>query len=427
VSLYHAGKKNLKNIFKHIRCDRFYYLVICLVITSNSLNAQWVKTNGVFSSAVWSSAASDTNLFVGTLYDGIFLSTDNGTSWTAVNSGLTISFVNCFAVSGINLYAGTSGGVYHSTNNGSNWTLDSIGLTCHWVSALVISATNLFAGTSGGGVFLSTNNGSSWSEVNTGLVSGSGASKIIPCLAVNGTNLFAGTFSNGVFRSTDNGTSWTATGTTGLTDTEIRLLTVNDTNLFVETAFMSIFRSTDGGSSWTPVKTGLTNTIVNTIAVSDSKLYAGTNGGVFLSTNNGTSWMSVNTGLTDSYVYTLCVSGTNLFAGTDSGVWKRPLSEMTTAVERSTIEEPTHFSLNQNYPNPFNPTTTFSFSLPCRSFVSLKIFDLLEREVATIVTEQLSAGSYSKQWNASNMSSGIYFYRLQAGSYTQTKKLLLLK
>jgi hypothetical protein len=87
----------------------------------------------------------------------------------------------------------------------------------------------------------------------------------------------------------------------------------------------------------------------------------------------------------------------------------------------------TEYSLSQNYPNPFNPSTTISFRLPSKSFVSLKIFDLIGREVATIVSEEMSAGSYSQQWNAFNISSGIYFYRLQAGTYLETKKLILLK
>jgi hypothetical protein len=86
-----------------------------------------------------------------------------------------------------------------------------------------------------------------------------------------------------------------------------------------------------------------------------------------------------------------------------------------------------NYSLNQNYPNPFNPSTTISFNLPVRSFVSLKVFDLIGREVATIVSEEMQAGKYSRQWNALDLPSGIYFYRLQAGSFTETKKLILLK
>jgi hypothetical protein len=98
-----------------------------------------------------------------------------------------------------------------------------------------------------------------------------------------------------------------------------------------------------------------------------------------------------------------------------------------TGVAENRTDIPKDFSLNQNFPNPFNPTTTISFSLPKQSFVSLKVFDLLGREAATVVSEEFSAGNYTKQWNAANIPSGVYFYRLRAGSFTETKKLLLLK
>jgi L-ascorbate metabolism protein UlaG (beta-lactamase superfamily) len=90
-------------------------------------------------------------------------------------------------------------------------------------------------------------------------------------------------------------------------------------------------------------------------------------------------------------------------------------------------EIPYKFVLHQNYPNPFNPSTMISFCIPSKGFVSLRIFDLLGREVAVIVSQEMSAGSYSKHWNAANMPSGVYFYRLQSGSFTETKKLVLLR
>jgi len=85
------------------------------------------------------------------------------------------------------------------------------------------------------------------------------------------------------------------------------------------------------------------------------------------------------------------------------------------------------FSLDQNYPNPFNPSTTISFTLPSNSLVSLKVFDILGREVATLVSEKLCAGNHLRQWNAVDLPSGVYFYRLTAGSFTDTKKFVLLK
>jgi hypothetical protein len=91
------------------------------------------------------------------------------------------------------------------------------------------------------------------------------------------------------------------------------------------------------------------------------------------------------------------------------------------------IDSPSEFRLRQNYPNPFNPTTTISFTLPVQSFVSLRVFDAAGKEVAVLLAEELSAGTYSKEWNAARLPSGVYFYRLQAGSFTETRKLILLR
>jgi photosystem II stability/assembly factor-like uncharacterized protein len=95
------------------------------------------------------------------------------------------------------------------------------------------------------------------------------------------------------------------------------------------------------------------------------------------------------------------------------------------------VKEPSSISmryqLDQNYPNPFNPMTTIAFSLPSKSFVSLKVFDVMGREVSTVVSEEMAAGNYTRQWNAAGFPSGVYFYRMQAGTYAATKHLVLLK
>jgi hypothetical protein len=90
----------------------------------------------------------------------------------------------------------------------------------------------------------------------------------------------------------------------------------------------------------------------------------------------------------------------------------------------TTISE---YILNQNYPNPFNPTTTISFTIPTTSTVSLKVFNILGKEVATIVNETKIAGNYSVKFNAGGLSSGIYFYQLTTDNFTATKKFTLLK
>jgi hypothetical protein len=85
------------------------------------------------------------------------------------------------------------------------------------------------------------------------------------------------------------------------------------------------------------------------------------------------------------------------------------------------------YRLEHNYPNPFNPATTISFTIPVRSFVTLIVFDLLGREVSTLLSEELDAGNYTRQWSGTGLASGLYFYQLRAGSFIQTNKLVLLK
>ena len=88
---------------------------------------------------------------------------------------------------------------------------------------------------------------------------------------------------------------------------------------------------------------------------------------------------------------------------------------------------PQTFSLEQNYPNPFNPSTSIQYAISSRQLVTLKIFDLLGKEIATLVNENKPAGNYEVSFDARNLSSGTYFYKLQAGSFVETKKMILLR
>jgi hypothetical protein len=211
-----------------------------------------------------------------------------------------------------------------------------------------------------------------------------------------------------------------------MTRTDIYFLSVHGSDLFAGT-YNKVFRSTDNGTNWTEVTNGLNGTL-RSFAASGTNLFVCTTTGIFISSDNGSIWTPVMSGLLNSFVNDLAICGTNLFAATaGAGVWKRPLSEMITDVENTQHHIPTRFALGQNYPNPFNPTTTITFSIGTYSYTSLRVYDVLGREVATITSGELPAGSYTKQWNASSLPSGIYFYCLQVGSLTETKKLVLLK
>lgn len=426
------------------------------VYFSTNNGASWTEANTgspsveVQALAFSTNGADGTNLFAGTLGGGVYLSTDDGTNWIPVNTGLQVNtgnsasylyskgatYIYSLAVSpngagGRNLFAGTNsfivwmvggpfGGVYLSTNNGTSWTpFPPLASPPNDVLSLAASGTNLFAGTMDEGIFLSTDNGTSWTLC--GLTNDS-----VNALVISGSDIFAGTDS-GVFLSTNIGANWTAVNS-GLTDGNVNALAFSGASLFAGTNGGGVFLSSNDGTSWTAIDSGLTNTVVHAFAVSGKNLFAGTNDGVFLSTNSGKNWTIVDSGMTNTNVHSLMVSDKNLFAGTwGGGVWRRPLSDMPTLVEGNSAGAPTHFNLEQNYPNPFNPTTVISYHLGAVSQVTLKVFDILGREVRTLVDEKRNPGNYSVRFDASKLPSGVYFYRLQAGTYHDTKKLLLLK
>ena len=390
---------------------RFLFVALCLFTTAHQLSAQWVKLAGT--SSPTSFAVLGTNLFVGTTDAGVY----------AVGGSTTNTFpiarVSAFAVSGTNLLAGTIGdGVFLSTNNATSWS--AAGMTGIRIYAMAVVGTRVFSGNNGRGVYVTTDNGTSWTTVNTGLTDFH-----ILSLASSGTNLYAGTTGYGICLSTNNGASWSSIG---LTSNTVSSISCSGTNIFAGTDG-GLFLSTNNGVSWTAINSGLTSYTVSSVVVSGTSLFAGTDGGVFLSINNGASWTATNTGLTSLPVSSLVVFGGYLYDASTypGGVCRRPLTDFLTSVEELSTELPTQYYLAQNYPNPFNPSTTISFSFPFKSFVTLKVFDAMGREVSTLLAKELPAGTHTARWDAAALPSGVYIYRLQVGHFSEAKKLVLQK
>jgi uncharacterized repeat protein (TIGR02543 family) len=272
-----------------------------------------------------------TTLYAGTNGAGVFGSVNSGTTWTAMNTGLTNKDVLDIVINPSTpaiLYSGTLGGVFRSKDSGTTWTAVNTGLTDRGVNSLVINPkvpTTLYVGT-GSGVFRSKDSGMTWTAVNAGL-----ANKDVLDIAIDPSTpaiLYSGT-PGGVFRSKDSGTTWTAVNT-GLTNKAISSLAINPKSpsiLYVGTQD-GVFRSKDSGTTWTAMNTGLTNAGVKCLAVdpaTSSILYAGTWGGVFRSKDSGATWTAMNTGLTNETVTSLAInpkSPATLYAGTGSGVFR---------------------------------------------------------------------------------------------------------
>jgi Secretion system C-terminal sorting domain len=372
--------------------------------------AQWVQvSSGMGNLPVLSSATSGNNIFAGTGGGyGVYSSTNNGTSWTQVS--LNNQIVYSLAAQGNNVFAGTfNNGVYYSANNGATWFQTP--LNNHNVWSMAVNGNYAFAGTFG--LFLSVNNGTSWSQVLF--------NQYVYSLAANGNNVFAGT-GNGVFLSADNGASWSQTT---LQNREVDALTVNGDNVYAGAYAYGVFYSPDNGVNW--YYTNLNNQNVKSLAVTGNNIFAGTdNNGVFVSNDNGINWIQRNEGLTSFQINSLCILNNYLFAGTNNSVYRRPLAEV---IGIKTISElvPAQYSLGQNYPNPFNPSTKFTIQIAKSSDISVTVYNVLGRQVEILVNRQLKPATYEIDWNASNYPSGVYYYKLVAGAFNQTRKMILVK
>ncbi len=292
-----------------------------LLLSTGILCAQWQQTGGLTQQHVNALVVRGTGLFAAT-QGGVFLTTDEGMTWSPQMSGLVDTMVHCLVTKGPLLYAGTDSGAFASTDNGASWMSVSDGLTDKIVLSMAFIDSVLLAGTPSG-VFRSTDSGATWSPSATPLAGGPGF-----YFAVIDSNVFAGIWSSGTFRSTDQGVTWAA-AETGIPDGWVTALGVTGSMLFRGT-LSGVTRSADYGAHWSPANAGLKDTVVEAFASVGSSLFAGTQmRGVFLSTDEGNSWTAQNAGLGSDAVTALVADPTFLFAGTaHGGVWRRRLSAM---------------------------------------------------------------------------------------------------
>ncbi len=218
----------------------------------------------------------------------------------------------------------------------------------------------------------------------------------------------------------------------------------NEDKLFVGT-YYGIYVSKDMGISWSHINNG--NLVYITSITNNANYIFAYNSryltypistmslGVYFSQDNGISWSILEDSLNERNAHgpfapevnDMVVNNNYLFIGTKGkGVWKYPIENLV-SVQNPTNEKPDNYELFQNYPNPFNPTTTINYKLTKNIFVKLIIYDALGRKVKTLVNEYQNSGDHKVELDASNLSSGVYFYRLSTEDFTKTKKLILIK
>lgn len=249
------------------------------------------------------------------------------------------------------------------------------------------------------------------------------------------------TVPDSIWKTTDGGVTWQGVYGTGAPGRYNGLFFSDDNNGWVVGDRAKILHTTNGGTTWSVV----TNLPIDTSYYSDAVFFLDAQRGwigtkrnsptndvyVLHTTDAGVSWRLQPTPLSNQWgtnqIFSIhFIDALNGWLTADSGKICRTTTGGLVAVEEQNAV-PSAFVLEQNYPNPFNPSTTIRFDIPAAGLVTLTVFDVLGRKVATLVNEELSAGTYSTTYSAQGLASGVYLYRLQAGPFVQMRKMTLMR
>jgi photosystem II stability/assembly factor-like uncharacterized protein len=359
--------------------------------------------------------------------------TDGGATWGNGNPNpgvITGDIYNIEALDANTAWVTTSPAatfIYKTTNGGTNWT-QVYTVAGGFINTIkMVSATNGYAfgdPLAGNWLMLKTvDGGSTWTTLATVPGTGDGRNN---CLHVALPHIWFGTGQNTLYHSTDGGTTWTFATTTGITG-QVTGIQFNTTSIGL-LGGATMVKTTDGGLTFTPVTVLGTGTISGIEGSGNDYWYVrGT--GIFRSTDVGATWTQVHTQTAAQNDISLVTDGNGCMVGWSAGT-TGTISKMTgvpVGISDPTNQIPSTYKLEQNYPNPFNPTTNITFALPVAGNVELKVYDLLGREVTTLVNTFVNAGTHVIPFDASSLASGVYMYKINSGSFTDSKKMVLIK
>jgi photosystem II stability/assembly factor-like uncharacterized protein len=421
-------------------------LLVCL--TGKTLRAQngWIQTQ-LNASMGYSLHATDTEMFAAT-GTGVYSTVDNGMPW--FSKGPANHYVYDVIKSRQYILAATNDGVYRSSDNGNTWmpttgspTLSGTGGTLG-PHIFAKNSSYVFVIAWAQGIFRSGDDGQNWQQMHVGqdAVGYQDYAAMATCIGTVGETIIIGratTSPFGIYSSSDNGNTWAGSLSRSDPIQDQFLCLYNDNGKLFAGGFMGLYLSTDLGNSWTAqyrntvspegkvIGLGIFRDVVS---YNQSLVAAVDFTSIQISRDNGKSWSSFSDGLISDWTFAaFAIKPPYIWAITRffGNAYRRSLTDIVTEVRKNTASLPNEYSLRRNYPNPFNPSTTIRFDIPISSFVTLKVYNIVGQEVATLVNEKREAGRYEVDFNASNLASGMYFYSLTADNFVSTLKFIFIR
>ncbi len=424
------------------------------VFVSTNAGASWVKSFNLPISQFYAGTIDFTNpqRYYGGLQDNgtVRTMTGTGSDWGGIYGG--DGFYALVDPTNANrIYVESqNGGLAYSTNGGTSFFNGTNGIDgfdrTNWCTPIAMDLNNtltLYTGTYR--IYKTTNGMQSWTSISGDLTRGNGGRigtiTTIDVAPSNSNVVYVGTDDGKVQVTTNGGTNWNdVTGslptrwvtrvTADPDSANVCYVTISG---YLEYAFQAhIYRTTNFGQTWAAIGGNLPNIPLNDVLVDTAarpRLYVASDAGVLYSTNYGSTWNVLGSGLPSVPVHdiTLHVPTRKLVAFTHGrSAWSVDVTSLT-GVSEPGNNTPGHAILYQNYPNPFNPRTTIRFDIPRPDHVRLQVFDVLGKEIRTLLDRWVNSGSHQQEFDAGNIPSGTYIYRLQLGTSVYSRKLTVVK
>ena len=405
---------------------RLHTILSILILITVVSKADWQPQTSGTSENLYSTffVNETTGWIVGT--NGKILSTTNGgTSWVSQTSGTTQTLFSVEFVSPtVGYIVGSLNTSLKTSNGGANWVSMGIANMTSINDIDFADANTGYVCGGDGDISKTTNGGLNWVKSDISVID------LFVIKAIDANTVFACGISGTILKTTNGGTNWNLQ-ITGSNNYISSLVFADASNGYFTTLGLNedVRRTTNGGLNWAQVTSpGNSSGLNDLAAVSPSVVYGvGPAGIIRRTTNSGTNWERQPSGDTVTYLRGIYMVSSNVgyVVGNSGRILKTVNGGI--GIQQISTTIPAGFELTQNYPNPFNPVTNIEFSVPASGIVKLTVFDVSGRSVTTLVNSKLQAGVYKVDFNAAELSSGIYFYTLESPEFSITKKMILVK
>ncbi len=411
----------------------FIHVFLIIIFFTSMCFAQWYHQNSGTTRQLNSVFFIDQNIGWVVGDSGTIINTaDGGISWTPQVSGTFYGLNSVFFADASNGWAvGYRNTILHTTNGGTSWTLQNSGMPS-FLGFYSVFFNNVSTGwVTGQNIILyTTDGGANWIP-QLQYLSHTDLRSIHFIDEVKGWAVGDNDYGGIIYHTTDGGIDWSLQNY-GIQIDHLFSVYITDSltgwavgQTYDGGLYGIIIHTTDGGY-WTDQI--VISPPLHCIFFIDSSTgwTVGDQGIIMHTVDGGINWNTQESGTSNILQAVSFTDENNGTAVGYGGIILRTTNGGVTFVRDETTQ-PTKFGLEQNHPNPFNPTTKINYSIPEYSNVTLKVFDILGNEIETLVNEEKPVGAYELNWTSGHLPSGVYFYRIQAGDFIQTRKMILMK